>query len=110
MKPIQLVILKQKIVRKPYSGEIVGVRIQAAHPNKEANVILASGNSFYATKTKTTSFAKKYLVAETMDCTTDSELESAFKRLCNTLKGFYGFTHCQMCATKADPNPEIVEL
>lgn len=110
MKPMQLVILKEKTVRKPYSGEVVGVRIQAAYPNKEANVILSTGSGFYTTNMKTTSFAKKFLVDETGDCTNDAELKSAFSRFCKTLKDFYGFTHCQMRATKADPNPEIVEL
>lgn len=110
MGTIQLVILKTKIVRKPYSGEITGMRIQATYPNKEARVIAGGGTTFYATQQQTTSFNKKYLVTESSDCLNDFELVKTFKKFAQTLKDFYGFTHWQMAATKKNPNPEIVKL
>lgn len=101
MKPIQLVILKSKIVRKPYSGEVVGVRIQAAYPNNDRTI---SGSEL-----RTTSFSKKYIVTQSSDCS-ESDVKEVFKRFIKTLKEYYGFTHYRLPVSKDNPEPETVKL
>lgn len=101
MKPIQLVILKSKIVRKPYSGEVVGVRIQAAYPNNDRTIV--------DSELRTTSFSKKYIITQSSDCS-ETDIKEVFKKFVRTLKEYYGFTHYRCPVSKDNPEPEIIKL
>lgn len=95
-KPSGKVILKLKEVHRPISGDALCLRIQAAHPNDAACKMLPrrdgiSGDvTFIASKDTTTSFAKKYLIAESSDMV--SPCEKVFARLREHLR-WLGYSH-----------------
>lgn len=82
------VIIKQKTVKRPISGEEIGFRLQAAIPND-------AGSKYDKTdeRGRRVSFAKKYLVAESSDMT--SMNERMVDNFLETLR-FQGFTEIVM--------------
>lgn len=90
------VVLKLKEVRRPISGDVIALRIQAAVPNDAARKMLprrdgATGDvSFIATNETTTSFSKKFLVAESSDMV--SPCEKVFAQLREHLL-WLGYSH-----------------
>ena len=90
------VVLKLKEVNRPISGDSIALRIQAAVPNDAARKMLprrdgATGDvSFIATNETATSFAKKYLIAESSDMV--SPCEKVFALLRENLR-WLGYSH-----------------
>lgn len=78
---------------RPHSGDLVGLRIQAAVPNLAARRMVKTSKGFAATEEQVPAFRKPYLIQETGDCMwiSDSDLERFKKKL-----AWEGFTEFQM--------------
>lgn len=78
---------------RPISGDLIGLRIQAAVPNLAARRMVKTSKGFAATDEQVPAFRKPYLILESSDLSwiTEGELEGFKKKL-----AWEGFTEFQM--------------
>jgi hypothetical protein len=81
-------IVQVKAVKHPISEEVIGFRLQAAHPNM-------AGRDWRGNPKP--SFAKRFLVAESSDHSAMIN-EQEYERFCKELR-FLGFTEFPIVAT-----------
>ena len=78
---------------RPCSGDLQGMRIQAAIPNLAARKMVRTSGGFRATETAVPAFRKPFLIEETGDCSFFTEADLArFKKAL----AWAGYTEVEM--------------
>jgi hypothetical protein len=102
-------LIQFKTTRRPVSGDIIGVRLQAAVPNLKARKMFGRDDgSFVITKKEIPSFRKPYLIAESMDYGDRADIsEAEVERFKHRLM-WEGFTEFEMLGKK-DDEPSMLD-
>lgn len=79
-------LIRTSTTRRPNSGEVIGVRLQACVPNNAGRKMIPTDKGIIATKKEVPSFRKPYFILESMDYAdhgqvTEAEIERFKQRL-----------------------------
>lgn len=95
-------LIRHSTTRRPHSGEVLGVRLQACVPNEAGRKMIPTKDGVRATNKVVPSFRKPYLILESMDyanegMVTEAEIERFKQRL-----SWEGFTEFEFVNAKGE--------
>lgn len=105
--------VRLKKTYRPVSGELIGVRIQACVPNSNARRMRQStktASGFYATAEQVPAFTAKYLIHESMDFSSESDIKPAdMERFEQSLrwKGYTDFQRIDLKPEAPAPSAKV---
>jgi hypothetical protein len=99
-------LIRIKRTYRPVSGDLIGVRIQACVPNMNARKMKKSSKTasgFYASAEQVPAFTGRYLINESMDYASESDIKPAdMERFEQSLR-WKGFTEFKRIDLKDEP-------
>lgn len=98
-------LVRIKKTYRPVSGDLIGVRIQACVPNAAARKMKKSSKTasgFYASEQVVPAFTGRYLIAESMDYSSESDIKPADMTRFEQSLRWKGFTEFERIDLKPD--------